>query len=147
MGHPAEDMLAAIALGLLPRTQGDEVVAHLETCSVCDRAIGDYREIATALHTWREAPDVAASAGYKAIVQRIRLHRLLDQLFASADLRRQAGEDPQSLLTAHGIAATPELLAAFKDFGRSSQERFPGELDERITKVRQLLGWPGDPGP
>ena len=147
MGHPAEDMLAAIALGLLPRTQSDEVVTHLETCGVCDRAIVDYREIATALQTWREAPDAAASAGYKAIVQRIRLHRLLDQLFASADLRRQAGEDPQSLLAAHGIAATPELLAAFKDFGRSSPERFPGELDERITKVRQLLDWPGDPGP
>ena len=148
MGHPSEDTLAAVALGLLPRTQSDEVVTHVETCRECDRSTVEYREIAAALSTWREAPDEAASAGYNAIVQRIRLHRLLDHLFARADLRRQAGEDPQGLLAAYGIAATPQLLAAFKDLGLSSAERFPGELDERITKVRQLLDWsPGDPGP
>jgi anti-sigma factor ChrR (cupin superfamily) len=150
MGHPAEDVLAAVALGLLPRTQGDEIVTHLETCRVCDQSIADYREIAAALHAWHEAPGEAATAGYDAIVQRIRLRRLIDHLFANADLRRQAGEDPQRLLAAHGIAATPELLAAFKDFGLSTPERFPGELDERVTKVLRLLDWfPGgsDPGP
>ena len=148
MEHPSEDTLVAVALGLLPGTQSDEVVTHLEMCRVCDQSVVDYRQIAAALSTWREAPDEAASAGYKAIVQRIRLHRLLDHLFVRADLRRQAGEDPQGLLATYGIAATPQLLAAFKDLGLSSPGHFPGELDERITKARQLLDWsPGDPGP
>lgn len=148
MEHPAEDTLAAFALGLLPRTQRDEVAAHLETCHECNRAVGDYRETAAALHTWREVPPEVAAAGYDAIVQRIRLHRLLDRLFADAAMRRQAGQDPAGILAAHGIAPTPELLAAFKDLGLSSPERFPGELDERITKFRRLLEWfPGGPGP
>ncbi len=148
MEHPTEDVLTAFVLGLLPRTQRDEVAMHLETCDVCDRAIGDYRETAAALQMWCEAPPEMAAAGYEAIVQRLRLHRLLDRLFADAGLRRQAGQDPAGLLSAHGIAPTPQLLAAFKDLGGSSPERFPGELDERITKLRRLLEWfPGGPGP
>jgi len=148
MGHPDEDTLAAVALGLLPGTQGDEVVSHLETCGACDQSVVGYRQIAADLSTWRQSPDEAASAAYNAIVQRIRLHRLLDHLFVRADLRRQAGEDPHGLLAAYGIAPTPQLLAAFKDLGLSSPGHFPGELDERISKVRQLLGWsPGDQGP
>ena len=148
MGHPSEETLVAVALGLVPGTQNNEVVTHLETCSVCGQSVVDYRQIAAALSTWREAPTEAASAGYNAIVQRIRLHRLLDHLFVRVDVRRRAGEDPQGLLAAYGIAATPQLLAAFKDLGLSAPGHFPGELDERITKVRQLLGWsPGDQGP
>lgn len=148
MGHPPEDTLTAFVLGLLPQTEREEVATHLETCHVCHRAVGDYRETAAALHTWCEAPPEMAEAGCEAIMQRIRLHRLLDRLFADAGLRRQAGQDPAGLLTAHGIAPTPQLLAAFGDLGGSSPERFPGELDERITKLRRLLEWfPGGPGP
>jgi anti-sigma factor RsiW len=139
MGHPAEDTLSVFALGLLPRTQSEEITKHLETCEVCDRAVEDYREIAAALQTWREAPPEVAAAGYEAIAQRVRVRRLLDHLFANNDLRRQAGEDPEGLLAAHGIAPTPQLLAAFKDLGISSQEPLPGELDERITKLWRML--------
>ncbi len=148
-GHPSEDTLAEFALGLLPPAQREMISTHQEACQVCDRAVEEYREIAAALHAWHEAPPEAAAAGYEAIVQRARLHRLLDRLFANADLRRQAGQDPAGMLAAHGITPTPQLLAAFKDLGLSSPERFPGELDERITKFRRLLEWfPGaTPGP
>jgi anti-sigma factor RsiW len=139
MGHPGEDTLVAFGLGLLPQTLRDEVSMHVETCHVCGRAVGEYREMAAALHSWREAPPEAAAAGYEAIVQRIRLHRLLDRLYADADLRRQAGQNPRGTLVAHGVTPTPQLIAAFTDLGLSSLERFPGELDERITKVRRLL--------
>jgi anti-sigma factor RsiW len=146
MGHPGEDTLVAFGLGLLSQTQRDEVSMHVETCHMCGRAVGEFREIAAALHAWREAPPEAVAAGYEAVLQRIRLHRLLDRLFADADLRRQAGQDPEGMLVAHGVTPTPQLVAAFKDLGLSSLERFPGELDERITKFRRLLEWfPGGP--
>jgi anti-sigma factor RsiW len=146
--HPSEERLAEFALGLLSPTEREMVSAHQEACQVCDRAVEEYREIAAALHAWQEAPPEAVAAGYEAIVQRARLHRLLDRLFANAELRRQAGQDPEGMLAAHGIAPTPQLLAAFKDLSLLSPEQFPGELDERITKFRRLLEWfPGAPGP
>jgi hypothetical protein len=71
---------------------------------------------------------------------------LLDRLFADAGLRRQAGQDPEAILSTHGVIPTPQLVAAFKDLGLVSPERFPGELDERITKLQRLLEWfPGNP--
>jgi len=144
MGHPNEDTLVAFALALLPQTQRDEVSTHLEACHVCEQAVGEYGEIAAALHVWHDAPPEAAAVGHKAIVQRIRLHRLLNRLFADADLRRQAGQDPEAMLSAHGVTPTPELVAAFKELGLASPERFPGELDERITKLR-IEWFPGNP--
>ena len=146
MGHPSKGTLVAFVLELLPETQRDEVSTHLEACHVCERAVEEYGEIAAALHIWHDAPPEAAAIGHKAIVQRIRLHRLLDRLFADADLRRQAGQDPEAMLSAHGVTPTPQLVAAFKDLGLASLERFPGELDERITKLQRLLEWfPGNP--
>ncbi|HEX2710773.1 MAG TPA: hypothetical protein VHM88_00920 [Candidatus Acidoferrales bacterium] len=149
MGEPSEDTLVEFVLGVLPRMQVEEVSTHLEACQVCARAVEEHREIVAALHVWHEVPPEAAAAGAEAILQRIRLYRLLDRLFADADLRRQAGQNPEGTLAAYGIAPTPQLLAAFKDLGLSSPERFPGELDERITKLRRWLEWfPGaTPGP
>jgi hypothetical protein len=147
--HPSEDTLVAFSLGLLPEMQRQGISAHLETCLVCHRTIDEYREISAVLGVWREAPPEVVAAGREVLSQRIRLHRLLDQLFADADLRGRAGRDPEGLLTAHGITPTPEMVAAFKDLGLSSGERFPGELDERITKIRRLIEFfPGaEPGP
>ena len=149
MGDPSEDTLAEFVLGVLPRTQHDEVSTHLEACEVCERVVEEYREMVTALQAWHEVPAEAAAAGSEPILQRIRLRRLLDRLFADADLRRQASQDPEGMLAAHGIAPTPQLLAAFKDLGLASPERFPGELDERITKLRRWIEFfPGaNPGP
>jgi len=149
MGDPSEDTLVEFVLGVLPRGQHDEVSSHLGACQVCERIVEEYREMVAALHAWHEAPSEAAAAGSETIVQRIRLNRLLDRLFADADLRRQAGLNPEATLIAHGIAPTPQLLAAFKDLGLTSPERFPGELDERITKLRRWFEWfPGmQPGP
>ena len=146
MDHPSEGTLVAFVLEVLPQAQQDEVSTHLEACHVCEQAVGEYGEISAALHVWRDAPPEAAAVGHKAIVQRIRLQRLLDRLFADADLRRQAGQDPEAMLSAHGVTPTPQLVAAFKDLGLASLGRFPGELDERITKLQRLLEWfPGNP--
>jgi anti-sigma factor RsiW len=149
MDEPTEDTLVEFVLGVLPRIQHDEVSTHLGACQVCEQAVEEYREMVAALQVWHEAPAEAATAGSEAILQRIRLHRLLDQLFADVDLRRKVGLNPEGTLVAHGIAPTPQLLAAFKDLGLSSPEQFPGELDERITKFRRWLEWfPGaHPGP
>lgn len=149
MGDPSEETLVEFVLGLLPRTQQEGVLKHLEASPVHTQVVAEYREMVAALRTWHEASPEAAEAVFERIVQRIRLRRLLDRLFADPDLRRQAGQSPESILAAHGIAPTPQLLAAFKDLGLSSPERFPGELDERITKLRRLLEWfPGaTPGP
>jgi anti-sigma factor RsiW len=150
MGEPSEDTLVEFVLGALPRAEHNEISTHLEACQVCSQVVEDYREMVAALHAWCEVPPEAAAGASEAMVQRIRLHRLLDRLFADADLRRQAGLNPEGTLVAHGIAPTPQLLAAFKDLGLSSSAQFPGELDERITKLRRLgLEWfPGaSPGP
>ncbi len=149
MGEPSEDTLVEFVLGVLPRVQQDEVSRHLEGCEVCVSVVEEYREMVAALHAWHEVPAEAAAAGIETILQRIRLRRLLDRLFADPDLRRQAGVNPEGTLVAHGIVPTPQLLAAFKDLGLASSEQFPGELDERITKLRRLLEWfPGaSPGP
>jgi anti-sigma factor RsiW len=148
MTHPTEDTLTAYALGLLADRQSQELTEHFATCSVCDRLLGEYREMAAALHEWREASEQMVAAAQDAIVQRMRLHRLFHQLLTNQDLRRRAGEDPARVLAAHGIAPTPALLAAFKDLGTAGSERFPGELDERLSKFRRLLEWfPGAPPP
>jgi hypothetical protein len=149
MGDPSEEMLVEFVLGVLPRTQHEEVLTQLEASHVYAQVVAEYREMIAALRTWHEASPEAAAAVSEGILQRIRLRRLLDRLFADADLRRQAGQNPETILVAHGIAPTPQLLAAFKDLSLSSPERFPGELDERITKLRRLLEWfPGaTPGP
>lgn len=149
MDHPSEDALAGFALGLLSETERNEVGEHLQTCAECGRATEEYREIVGALQVWSETPMAAVDGGYQAVVQRIRLHRILDQLLRDPDVRRQAAQNPEGVLAAHGIAPTPQLLAAFKDLDLSSLERFSGELDERITKLRRLLEWfPGaSPGP
>ena len=149
MGDPSEETLAEFVLGVLPRTQHEEVLTHLEASQVCAQVVAEYQEMVAALRTWHEASPQAAAAVSETILQRIRLRRLLDRLFADPGLRRQAGQNPEGMLAAHGIAPTPQLLAAFKDLGLSSPERFPGELDERITKLRRLLEWfPGaSPGP
>ena len=148
MTHPSEDTLAAFALGLLAERQSQEITQHLATCSPCERALGEYREMAAALHEWRDAPEQVAAGAHEAIVQRARLHGLLHQLFVDHDLRRRVSEDPARVLAARGIAPTPALLAAFKDLGTVGPERFPGELDERLSKVRRLIEWfPGAPGP
>jgi hypothetical protein len=149
MGDPSEEMLVEFVLGVLPRTQHEEVLTQLEASYVYAQVVAEYREMIAALRTWHEASPEAAAVVSEGILQRIRLRRLLDRLFADADLRRQAGQNPETILVAHGIAPTPQLLAAFKDLGLSSPERFPGELDERITKLRRLLEWfPGaTPGP
>lgn len=149
MGEPPEETLVEFVLGVLPREQHDEVSAHVEACRVCEGVVEEYRDMVAALQAWHEAAPEVAAAGSEVIVQRIRLRRLVDRLFADAELRRHAGLNPEATLVAHGIAPTPQLVAAFKDLGLSSPEQFPGELDERITKLRRLLEWfPGvNPGP
>lgn len=149
MGDPSEETLVEFVLGVLPRTQQEEVLTHLEASGVDAQVVAEYREMVATLRTWHEASPEAAAAVSEGILQRIRLRRLLDRLFADPDLRRQAGQNPEAILAAHGVAPTPQLLAAFKDLGLSSPERFPGELDERITKLRRLLEFfPGaTPGP
>src|SRR5262249_28668807 len=141
MGEPSEDTLAEFVLGGLPRGQHDEGSAHGEACRMCEGIAEEYRDIGEALRAWQEAAPEVAAAGSEVIVQRIRLRRLVDRLFADAELRRHAGLNPEATLVAHGIAPTPQLVAAFKDLGLSSPEQFPGELDERITKLRRLLEW------
>lgn len=135
MDEPSEDTLVEFVLGVLPRVRHDEVAKHLEASEVSQQSVEEYREIVTALQAWNEAPPEAAAAASEVIVQRIRLHRLLDELFADADLRRRVGLNPEGTLVAYGIVPTPQLLAAFKDLGLASAERSPRELDERITKL------------
>jgi anti-sigma factor RsiW len=148
MTHPTEDSLAAYALGLLAESESQRLKDHLEACTDCDRLVEEYRDMGTALREWREAPGPVAAETHGAILQRLRLHRLLHQLFVDAELRRRAGDDPARVLAAHGIAPTPALLAAFKEIGSTDAARFPGELDERITKWRRVLEWfPGGPPP
>jgi anti-sigma factor RsiW len=148
MSHPAEDVLAAYALGLLAHTESQEVALHVASCPDCDRLTADYRGMAAALQAWCEAPPDVVAETSDAVIQRLRVHRLLNQLFVSQELRREVSEDPARVLTAHGIAPTPTLLAAFKDFSARGGGQFPGELDERLTKWQRLLEWfPGAPPP
>ena len=147
MDEPSEDTLVEFVLGTLPRTRHDEVATQVEASQVCAQVVAEYREMVEALRAWREVPADAAAAGAEAIVQRMRLRRLLDRLFADAQLRSRAGRNPEALLLEHGITPTPQLLAAFKDLGLASPEGSPGELDERITKLRHEW-FPGmNPGP
>lgn len=146
--HPGEETLAACVLGLLSDTESTDITAHVAACPACERTVGELRATVAALRLWCEPPADRAEAAYAAVVQRMRLHRLLEQLFADRELRRQVSEDPAGALAAHGIAPTPALLAAFGDLAAPGGDRFPGTLDERLTKIRRLLEWfPGAPPP
>lgn len=146
--HPDEGTLATFVLGLLSDMESESVAAHLAGCPPCDRTAGELRAAAEALATWCEAPADATEAAYDAVLQRLRLHRLLDRLFVDQELRRRLGEDPAAALAAHGIAPSPALLAAFSDLAAPGGDRFSGTLDERLTKFRRLLEWfPGAPPP
>lgn len=148
MTHPSEETLAAFVLDLLNDTQSTDVTVHLGACPPCGRRVGELRATADALRLWCEAPADAVEAAGKTIAERTRLHRFLDQVFVDHDLRRRVSADPAGTLAAYGIAPTPALLAAFGDIGSPDGNRFPGELDERLTKVRRLLEWfPGAPPP
>ena len=146
--HPTEDDLAAYTAGLLTETQSAELTDHVAGCPACDRAVSDYRGMAAAFREWHDAPAQMVEGTYELLLQRIRLHRLFQRLFTDQALRRRVSEDPGRELAAHGVAATPAILAAFKDLGSAGPERFPGELDERLTKFRRLLEFfPGMPPP
>jgi anti-sigma factor RsiW len=146
MTHPTEDTLAAYVAGLLTETQSRELADHLATCAACDGAARDYREITAALREWRDAPEPVVERIQDLLVQRMRLHRLFHRMFADQDLRRRLADDPARELAAHGIAPTPAVLAAFKELGPAGPERFPGELDERLSKFRRIIEWfPGAP--
>jgi anti-sigma factor RsiW len=148
MSHPSEDVIATNALGLLDQTESREVAAHLATCPACSQLTADYREMAASLQAWCEAPAEVAAHASDAVIQRLRVHRLLNQLVVNQELRRQVNSDPETVLAAHGIAPTPTLLAAFKEISAPGAERFRGELDERLTKWHRLLEWfPGGPPP
>ena len=148
MTHPTEDALAAYVAGLLTETQSREVADHVVACSACNRAASDYRNMTAALREWCDAPAQVVEGTHDVLLQRMRLHRLFHHLFTDQELRRRISEDPERELTAHGIAATPAILAAFKDLGSAGPERFPGELDERLSKFRRLLEFfPGMPPP
>jgi anti-sigma factor RsiW len=146
MTHPPDDTLAAYAAGLLADGHAREVVEHLNICSVCERAVGEYREIAADLREWRDAPTHVVAEANDALLQRMRLHRLVHRLITDQELRRRISDDPARVLSAHGITPTPAIMAAFKDLGSVGAERFPGELDERLSKVRRLIEYfPGGP--
>jgi hypothetical protein len=148
MIHPTEDDLAAYATGLLTEMPSGELADHVAACPACDRAVNDYRGMAAAFREWYDAPAQMLEGTYALLLQRIRLHGLFQRLFMDPELRRRMSDDPGRELAAHGIAVTPAILAAFKDFGSAGPERFPGELDERLSKFRRLLEWfPGMPPP
>jgi anti-sigma factor RsiW len=139
MTHPTEDALAAYAAGLLSESESRELANHLAGCSTCGRAVSEYRETAAVLREWRDAPDQMVKDAAEVLLQRMRLHRLVQRLFTDQELRRRMSDDPARELAAYGIAPTPAILAAFKDLGSPGAERFPGELDERLSKVRRLI--------
>jgi anti-sigma factor RsiW len=146
MIHPTENDLAAYAAGLLTEMQSGELADHVAACPVCDRAVSDYRGMTAAFREWHDAPPQMVEGTHELLLQRIRLHRLFQRLFTDQELRRRMSEDPGRELAAQGIAATPAILAAFRDLGSAGPERFPGELDERLSKFRRLLGFfPGMP--
>ena len=146
--HPDEGTLATFVLGLLSNTESASVAAHLAACPPCERTAGEILAAAEALANWCQAPADATDAAYAAVVQRLRLHRLLDRLFVDRELRRRLGEDPVAALAVHGIAASPALLAAFRELATPDSDRFSGTLDERLTKFKRLLEWfPGAPPP
>lgn len=147
MTHPTEAAQALYALDMLPESESRGLAEHLTRCPACDRLAREYREVQAALLEWREAPERLVADAHGAILQRMRLHRLVNQLSVDGDLRKQAGVDPGGVLAAYGIAPTPALLAAFKELGGDAA-RFPGELDERLTKWHRLLEmFPGGPPP
>ncbi len=137
--HVDQEMLAAFAADLLSGPARDDARAHIAACEECRGLVEEYQAIAHGMRLWQVAPQDAVEAGTHALVQRIRLHRLLGEFVSNPSLRRQAAQNPETLLKAHGVAPTPQLLAAFKELDVTRLERAPGELDERITKLFHLL--------
>ncbi len=138
MEHVDEETLVALSAGLL-RTLEHDAAKHMDVCSRCHNVVEEHSKIAETLSAWREAPAEASEAAIRALVQRIRLRRLLGQLFTDPSLRREAVQNPEELLAARGITPSPQLLAAFRELEALSRERFSGELDERVSKLLRLV--------
>ncbi len=134
-GHIDHEALAAFSADLLAGPTREDVSTHITTCVECRGLVEEYREIVGTLRVWRQAPADAAEAGTRPLVQRIRLQRLLGELVSDPSARHQAAQNPERLLTTHGITPTPQLLAAFRELDVSHLERFSGQLDERIAKL------------
>ncbi len=139
MTHLEDEILVAVSLDLLSGSARDEATGHLQSCAQCSQEVEGYRAIAATLRVWHEVPRDAAEAATRALVQRARLYRLLGQMVTDPTLRKQARTDPGGLLTTHGVAPSPQLLAAFRELDIERLERFRGELDERISKLFNLL--------
>lgn len=139
MGHADEHQLAAYSAGILSPAERERLAAHLEGCKSCATVAGTYRLMIESLAVWNRPPTEIVEAGSRAVTQRIRLHRLIGQLVADPALRRKAAADPEGMLAAHGMQATPALVAAFKLLTSEVQPAMSLELDERIAKIMQLL--------
>ncbi len=138
-GHIDHETLAAFSADLLSGPLREEVSTHIVICSECRGLMNEYRALVATLWVWQPVPADAAEAGTRALVQRIRLQRLLGELFSDPSARRRAAQNPEKLLAAHGITPTPQLLAAFRELDVARLERFSGQLDERITKLLHLI--------
>lgn len=139
MGHADEHQLAAYSVGILSPTERKKLAAHLEGCESCTTVAGRYGQVIESLAVWNRPPAEILQAGRRVVTQRIRLHGLIGQLMADPALRRQAAVDPEAVLAAHGMQATPALVAAFKLLTSEAQPAMSLELDERIAKILQLL--------
>ncbi len=138
-GHVDQEMLAAFSADLLSGSARDDVHTHVAACEECRGLVEEYQAIVRGMRLWQVAPQDALEAGTHVLVQRIRLHRLLGELVSNPSVRRQAAQNPETLLRSHGVPPTPQLLAAFKELDVTRLERAPGELDERIAKLFNML--------
>jgi len=137
--HIDEETLAAFNLDLLSGSARDDVRSQISASEQVRRVAEEYRAIVRGLRLWQRAPQDVLDAATHALDQRIRLHRLLAELISSPSMRRQAAQNPEALFRSHGIATTPELIAAFKELDVAGLERAPGQLDERVTKLFRFL--------
>ncbi len=135
-----QEMLAAFAADLLSGSDRDAARAQVGASEESRALVEEYQAIVREMRLWQVAPQDAVGAATHVLLQRIRLHRLLGEFVSNPSLRRQAAQNPETLLRAHGVVPTPQLLAAFKELDVTRLERAPGELDERITKLFNLLG-------
>src|SRR3989304_8138440 len=111
MEHVDEETLVALSAGLLGTLEQD-AAKHIDVCSRCHNVVEEHSKIAETLSAWREAPAEASEAAIRALVQRIRLRRLLGQLFTDPSLRREAVQNPGELLAARRGAPPPPPPAA-----------------------------------
>lgn len=139
MGHIDEETAAGVALRLLPAAGQEQAAAHIRDCARCREMVETYRAISGAMSAWQEAPPEAVEAGTRSVIQRLRLHRLLTSALADPSVRRQAAQNPEGLLAAYGVTPSPQLLAAFKELEVMALDQFGGALDERVSKLFQLL--------